>query len=362
MFRCLSSLDGKLAQCEINIMKTVSIIIPIYNVSQYVKRCINSVMSQTYKDIECILVNDCTPDNSIDLCEQLISDYTGPIQFKILHHKQNRGLSAARNTGTEAATGEYIYYLDSDDEITHDCIQTLMDEAIANPSTEIVCADCIEPYDGPRRCFHIKERTHLTNNNDIRFLLFCQEQSIPVMAWNKLVRTSFLRENNISFEEGLLHEDVLWIYEVVLRIKNLILLSNKTYIYHLNNQSIVHSFSERKRAESMAKIITTIASKLSPPLLEIALYKYILRILAIHKYVPYHSYRKASKTFCKLLWKIGDRRSAVALRYFLRWGKTLSLNKVESLLYTRIREHYKYYNRIISISFNQSTDEHHSIH
>ena len=95
----------------------VTIIIPVYQVSAYVERCILSVMDQDYDAIECIIVDDATQDDSIEQCERLIERYNGPILFKILHHQYNRGLSAARNTGTDAASGDYLYYLDSDDEI-----------------------------------------------------------------------------------------------------------------------------------------------------------------------------------------------------------------------------------------------------
>ena len=105
----------------------VSIIIPVYNVAPYIGDCLRSVMRQSYKgDVECILVDDCGLDESIVIAEQMIAEYDGPIQFKILHHDHNRGLSAARNTGTLQAKGDWIYYLDSDDEITEDCIEKMM--------------------------------------------------------------------------------------------------------------------------------------------------------------------------------------------------------------------------------------------
>ena len=93
----------------------VSIIIPIYNVAPYIKRCLQSVADQTYKDIECILIDDCGSDNSINLAKEFIYDYKGNILFTILHHEENKGLSAARNTGLRYAKGEYVYFLDSDD-------------------------------------------------------------------------------------------------------------------------------------------------------------------------------------------------------------------------------------------------------
>ena len=109
-------------------MVRISIIVPIYNVEPYIERCLRSVMIQTYSNIECILVDDCTLDNSMKICDCLLGNYIGPIEFKVLHHDHNRGLSAARNTGTDAATGEYIFYLDSDDEITPDSISLMVAE------------------------------------------------------------------------------------------------------------------------------------------------------------------------------------------------------------------------------------------
>ena len=121
----------------------ISIIIPVYNVADYIADCLQSVMRQTYQGaIECILVDDCGTDNSIAIAEQLIADYNSGmspksgeeggepsrerrIAFKTLHHDRNRGLSAARNTGTAAASGEYIFYLDSDDYLSDDCIEVL---------------------------------------------------------------------------------------------------------------------------------------------------------------------------------------------------------------------------------------------
>ena len=86
----------------------VSIIIPVFNVSEYIERCIKSVMNQTYSDIECLIVDDATLDDSIEKCERLIVEYKGPIKFSILHHQKNRGLSAARNTGTARQIGNPI--------------------------------------------------------------------------------------------------------------------------------------------------------------------------------------------------------------------------------------------------------------
>ena len=118
----------------------ISIVIPIFNVENYITACIHSVMNQDYTgEIECLLIDDCGTDNSILLAEECISTNRRPnIHFRIIHHQRNRGLSAARNTGIDAATGEYIYYLDSDDEITPDCIEKLVSIAQNFPDVEMI--------------------------------------------------------------------------------------------------------------------------------------------------------------------------------------------------------------------------------
>ena len=105
----------------------VSIIIPIYKVEQFIEDCLRSVYNQSYKNLEIILVDDCTPDDSMLIARNFVSKKELPkgMEIKFLSHKKNRGLSAARNTGIDAATGDYIYFLDSDDELSPDCISLL---------------------------------------------------------------------------------------------------------------------------------------------------------------------------------------------------------------------------------------------
>ncbi|MFR5960350.1 MAG: glycosyltransferase family 2 protein [Bacteroides stercoris] len=91
----------------------ISVIIPIYNVEKFVERCILSIINQTYtKEVECIIVNDCTPDSSMKIVERLVADYKGQIRFKLLNHERNKGIAAVRNTGLNAASGDYIIYSD----------------------------------------------------------------------------------------------------------------------------------------------------------------------------------------------------------------------------------------------------------
>lgn len=187
----------------------VSIIIPVYNVELYVERCLQSIMSQTYKgSIECLIVDDCGTDKSMNVVEQLVANYHGPICFRILHHEHNRGVSGARNTGMEAATGDYLFFLDSDDEISADCF-----EKLTSPLTE-------GQYD------LVVGNIHTIGNDRLGKLLSLKlndgealkgkkimetyRKDWNMMAQNKLYQTCFVREQGLQFKEGLVHEDELW--------------------------------------------------------------------------------------------------------------------------------------------------------
>ena len=108
-------------------MKKVSIIIPVYNVEAYIEDCIASVMAQDYEQLEVLIVDDCTPDQSISIVEKMISGYEGPHTYRIIRHAKNGGQSAARNSGISEAAGELIYFLDSDDYICEKAISNLVE-------------------------------------------------------------------------------------------------------------------------------------------------------------------------------------------------------------------------------------------
>lgn len=214
-------------------MKPVSVVIPVYNVSAYIERCIRSVMNQTYNDFECILVDDATPDDSIAIAERMIAEYDGPIQFKMIHHKHNRGLSAARNTGTDAATGDYILYVDSDDAITSDCIEKLMAPFLNDDSIEIVMGNAEWIYEAsvpqsPQVPKHGNK--DLRDNETIRHCFF-DKKCIEKAAWNKLISRKFLKNHGLSFKEGALWEDTLWMFYVMKHLSHLCLIKDVTYLY-----------------------------------------------------------------------------------------------------------------------------------
>lgn len=265
----------------------VSIIIPVYNVSEYVERCIYSVISQTHTDLECIIVDDCTPDDSIEKCEKLIANYNGPINFIIIHHNHNRGLSAARNTGIEKATGEYLFFLDSDDEISKDAIELLLNEVYSNPNAEIVIGNTYsQPHDDYYELTPNNFPYRINNNNyQIRIVFFSNQSVIPVMAWNKLIKRDFLLQNKLFFKEGIIHEDELWIYDVVNCINSISLINNYTYFYYKRPCSITASSSQQNSANNMAIIILDILRRINPPCKDMQVLFYMRYYFSNYPYI-----------------------------------------------------------------------------
>ena len=214
----------------------VSIIIPVYGVEPYIADCLESVISQSYKgDLECIIVNDCTPDKSMEIISARLKEYNGNIDFKIVNLKQNGGLSHARNVGMAESTGDYIYFLDSDDEVSKDCISVLV-EPLHSQEYDMVIGNYITTGTS------IKMPPLLLEDGayyDEKILQSKMNGYWYQMAVNKLYRRKFLADNTLVFCEGLLHEDELWSTEVAFLLKSMYSVSHSnTYIYKVREGSI----------------------------------------------------------------------------------------------------------------------------
>lgn len=239
----------------------ISVIVPIYNAAPYILRCLESIVAQSYQPIECLLIDDCGTDDSMQLVDQFITHYDGYIHFYIIHHEQNIGLSGARNTGMKAANGDYIYFLDSDDAITPNCIETLTNLAEKYPNADYVQGNIVTGA---------KQLMEGTIDPDIPE--FCEEKQLLESiilckthrtAWNRLIKRSFLENNSLFFPVGLLMEDHYWTYFVSKHAHAVAFTYKGTYLYYNNDGSIVNSTSKTsliKRYSSYIAIIDTIVS------------------------------------------------------------------------------------------------------
>ena len=228
----------------------ISIIIPVFNVVDYILECIDSVIAQK-GDIECIIVNDCTQDDSILILKEYLDSYTGNIDFKIAEHSINRGLSAARNTGINISTGDYVYFLDSDDKLPEMAIEKM---TVGLQDREPSCC-IIGDYDTfgctlknlPKNG---KKQNVLFDNKSILYA-FLNCQWYP-MAWNKLVLRKFLIDNSLYFREGMLHEDELWSYQLALKLPSLKFCHERTYLYRVRNDSITGTKKAKNFEDNLA--------------------------------------------------------------------------------------------------------------
>lgn len=222
-------------------MVSISIIIPVYNVEAYIRRCLESVMTQDFVDalIECILIDDCTSDGSMAIVEEMVTNYDGPISFVLLKHKENRGLSAARNTGILHAKGDYVFFMDSDDYMMPHSLQYFLDNQSKYKGVDMIIGNA-RNCKANNNLINDVHDTRLMTNRDLIFQSMLQHK-IYLYAWNKLIKRDVLMRHHILFEEGILYEDQCWSYLLFSKVLSILLLSQVTYVYEYNPNSIVHT-------------------------------------------------------------------------------------------------------------------------
>lgn len=177
----------------------VSILVPVYNVSNYIERCAHSLFQQTFEDIEYIFVNDCTPDDSIEKLQKVIEQYPNRKDFvKIIHHEKNRGLAAARNTAIDNSSGKYIQHIDSDDWIELDMIETMYKKAETEQADIVVCDILFEKANEKEygSAFVPKYRKDY-------FGCMLEHESSYAALWNKCIRRKLYESPDCRSVEGL---------------------------------------------------------------------------------------------------------------------------------------------------------------
>ncbi len=175
----------------------VSVIVPIFKVEKFIARCAESLLGQSFNDVEYIFVNDATPDNSIHVLKTVIERYPNRKgQVKVVDHEVNKGLPSARNTGLSVATGDYVFHCDSDDYVELDMLELLVRSA-ENNYAEIVWSDWYLSFENSER--YMKQPDY---KNPIEALKGMLGGAMKYNVWNKLVKRSLYVDNNISFPDG----------------------------------------------------------------------------------------------------------------------------------------------------------------
>ncbi|CEX91832.1 glycosyl transferase family protein [Streptococcus pneumoniae] len=219
----------------------VSVIIPVYNVEKYLRRCLDSVVNQTYKDIEVILVNDGSPDNSKKICEEYVAKYSN-IQ---LINQKNAGLGAARNTGLQYITGNAVTFVDSDDWLELDAIEYYV-ASMKKSDADIVVTQMIR-----KKEYFSNEGT---NGTTIKEEVLNQEQfakkyfkidgnNIEYYACAKLYKREIARE--VKYPVGLFAEDVPAAFGYIIRSQKIFYSTKVTYNYFFNDNSLTAKFTDK---------------------------------------------------------------------------------------------------------------------
>ena len=221
----------------------ISVVIPVYNVEEYIENCLHSILKQKYKDYEVLLVNDGSKDNSIEVAKKVLSETE--IRWKIID-KENGGLASARNAGLKEAEGEYAVFIDADDIITEDFLETLCD-LLKDDCDFSFCNyrfvkthEIIEDHEDKNRKFSRDELVEAFLKRTIGFV-------VPSM----LFKRSFLLDNELFFDEKIrFSEDQPFIWNVIMHSKKSVYTYRRMYCYFVRETSIMNSSSYKKVSDS----------------------------------------------------------------------------------------------------------------
>ncbi len=224
--------------------ETVSVIVPVYKTEAYLDRCVGSILAQTYRRLQVILVDDGSPDRCGAMCDAFAQKDP---RVTVLHTK-NGGLSAARNAGLAAAMGDYVAFVDSDDFVGPDYIAALLTSAKENDAAIAACGYTVwynsllqfRPAAGPARVYTPEEALR-----DI----FTMENNVHVVAWNKLYRRSLFTDTGVRYPEGMLHEDVATTYRLCAAADRIAYTPLPCYYYVQRRDSIMGSAFNPRRLD-----------------------------------------------------------------------------------------------------------------
>lgn len=233
-------------------MPSISIIVPVYKVEQYIERCVQSVLSQRGFDVQLILVDDGSPDRCGAICDELAAASKNTIVL----HKENGGLSDARNAGIRAATGEYLLFLDSDDRLVEGCLERI-DAILESKRPDVLVGQYKAVNESSGATLFDKDcelrRGEIESGEDDRVFGELRRARISPCAWRYVVRREFLTDNGLFFEKGLLCEDAHWTPRLLCAARSLALNQEPFYEYNIRAASIMTT-ANFKRVSDLLRI------------------------------------------------------------------------------------------------------------
>lgn len=236
-----------------------SIIIPVYNVEKYIERCLESVINQTVKPFEVILVDDGSEDDSSEICKKISKKY----EFIKYYQKENGGLSDARNFGLLRATGDYIIFLDSDDTIENDTIRILTSTLKDNKEVEIIIGNAIKIEAGKEKKMSNGFDQEIMEIGINYYYDSMKKDSFLVPTWIHIFNRKFLLNNNLLFTKNLLHEDEDHTPRCLLVAKTVLVTDIYFYNYYIRENSITTSPEKlNQRGKDLVTIYKSLLTKI----------------------------------------------------------------------------------------------------
>lgn len=224
-------------------MKKISVIVPVYNVEKYLRKCFDSLVNQTLKDIEIIIINDGSPDNSKEIIDEYAKKY--PKMIKALH-KENGGLGDARNDGVKMSKGEYIAFVDSDDFVEIDMFEKLYSQAIKDKADLVICGYNVYNEDYKLLYSTPSIDDSVSDNRMINIVLGDNA------VWNRLYKRELIVDNKMKFRTRVWYEDIDYKINVLLHSKKISTIKDGLYNYLVRQGSIMNNSNIEKNLEILA--------------------------------------------------------------------------------------------------------------
>lgn len=235
----------------------VSVVIPVYKVEKYLEECVDSVLNQNYPSIEVILVDDGSPDRCPQICDAYAKNYEC---VKVIH-KENGGLSSARNRGIQSATGKYIMFLDSDDWWNENIkLEKLIQKVEEVQSAEMTCFCALNyiPQQGlvlrHDACFYEREKGILSKEQYYEKVV--ELGNLQESSCTKIFNRQFLMDNNLFFQEGILGEDTEWMFRVLRKVNNVLVLNAPLFVCRYGREGSITNNISVKNVTDLLQVIS----------------------------------------------------------------------------------------------------------
>ncbi len=222
----------------------ISVIIPVYNVEKYIRRCVKSVLNQTYKEIEIILVDDGSTDNSGKICDELEKE---DLRIKTIHIK-NSGAAKARNVGLDKAKGEYISFIDSDDWILPTFLERLLHECVEN-NADISKCEVIDVKSEQDIIPNVEKKSDVYKPIDVLNKIYTERKFFNIAIMNKLYNKKIF--DNLRFVEGIINEDEEILCKIILKANKIVVTNEILYCYFLSEKSVTRSSFRKQNLDIM---------------------------------------------------------------------------------------------------------------